>query len=241
MTSHGENIKDSISSATMVRKQRKAAQTDEKSLGRDTVLRAAATVFMNQSFADASVDDVAALLGATKGRIYHYYESKLDIYLDIHRVAMTALLAGVEPVSKLELPTLDRLRQMAHRHLVVTMTGFPFQKVSVQGFSPRNFYDITTEQRRSIRKIVDMRDSYEDLYAFEIERGVEEGVIWRAPPRLLTKPFLGALNWLTVWYDPSRSLGEVHVQQIATTLSHFVVNGLTSGSGEMTASGGVCA
>ncbi len=210
----------------MARKPKKEAPTSEKELGRETVLRAAATVFMNQSFADASVDDVAELLGATKGKIYHYYDSKFDLYLEIHRVAMESLLAEVEPITQLDLPILERLRKMAHKHLVVTMTGFPYQKVSVQGFSPRSFQNVTIEQRRSMREIVSMRDTYEDLYAIEIERGVAEGSIWNGPPRLITKPFLGALNWLTVWYDPGRTHSEAQVQQIANTISRFAVNGL---------------
>lgn len=200
--------------------------SEDKGFGRETVLRAAATVFMNQSFADASIDDVAELLGATKGKVYHYFESKLDIYLNVHHVAITSMLADVEPISKLEIPVLERIRQMAHKHLLVVMTGFPYQKVSVQGFTPNSFDHVTTEQQRMIRKVVDLRDSYEDLYAFEIERGIAQGVISRGPPRLLTKPLLGALNWVTVWYDPGRNHSDARVQLIAATISNFVVNGL---------------
>ncbi len=50
------------------------------STGNVVILETAAQCFMEQGFATTSIDDVARRMGSTKGRIYHYYSSKTDLF-----------------------------------------------------------------------------------------------------------------------------------------------------------------
>ena len=47
------------------------------------------------------IDDIADRLSATKGRVYHYYRKKGDVFLDVHRRALEIMFAEVEPLSQL--------------------------------------------------------------------------------------------------------------------------------------------
>jgi AcrR family transcriptional regulator len=52
-------------------------------LKRDQILDVAAQCFAHQSFPAASMNDIAAACGASKARLYHYYESKEAILFDL--------------------------------------------------------------------------------------------------------------------------------------------------------------
>ena len=67
--------------------------------GKALVLQAAADCFMDAGFSATSIDDVAARLGATKGRVYHYYRSKADLFFDVHRTGMRINLSTIEPLA----------------------------------------------------------------------------------------------------------------------------------------------
>ena len=59
-------------------RRRGAAKTS-----RDEILQAAAELFMAYGYTATSIDAVAERLGATKGRIYHHWRSKADLYFDV--------------------------------------------------------------------------------------------------------------------------------------------------------------
>ena len=73
---------------------------DNGNESRDEILRAAAELFMEFGYAATSIDAVAERLGATKGRIYHHYRSKADLFFDVQVAAMNRLNEQVEPIAR---------------------------------------------------------------------------------------------------------------------------------------------
>jgi hypothetical protein len=73
-----------------------------------------------------------------------------------------------------------------------------------------------------------LRDAYEQLFADAIADGIADGYLRDVDPRQATKPVLGALNWITVWYDPERDSadGTAAINRVADMYADFVVNGL---------------
>ena len=57
--------------------------TDAAKASHDQILQAAAEWFMEFGCAATTIDAVAQRLGATKGRSYHHYRSKADLYFDV--------------------------------------------------------------------------------------------------------------------------------------------------------------
>ena len=76
---------DATPDSTLERPAHAAQAQSGRSAARDEVLAAAARAFMEKGFAAASIDDVARAMGATKGRVYHYYRAKLDLFVDVVR------------------------------------------------------------------------------------------------------------------------------------------------------------
>lgn len=105
---------------------------------RTEIIWAAAELFMDLGFTATSIEAIAERMGATKGRIYHYYSSKADIYFDIQREAMARLTAVVDPIARSEGPARQRLLMMARAHCDILLHDLPIQKVAVQGLELRS-------------------------------------------------------------------------------------------------------
>jgi len=205
-------------------KKEKSQGAVEKSGARPEILRAAAELFMRFGYAATSIDAVAESLGATKGHIYHYYRSKAELYFDIQTTAMNRLVQEVEPIARTAQPAVERLSAMALRHTQVLLTELPMQKVAVQGLE-RHLLSGPNAMRQ-LRAIVKLRDGYEELFAEVIDQGIRDGRIVDLPPKLLTKPFFGAMNWATVWYSERRLQGADAVDEIAHVLAGCAVRSL---------------
>jgi AcrR family transcriptional regulator len=100
---------------------------------REEILQAAAELFMEFGYAATSIDAVAQRLGATKGRIYHHYRSKADLFFDVQVAAMTRLTDEIDPIARGGGKAVERLSAMALRHTQILLKELPMQKVAVQG------------------------------------------------------------------------------------------------------------
>lgn len=194
--------------------------------GRDAILAAAADAFMERGYTATTIDDIADRLGATKGRVYHYYRSKADIFLDIHRYAMQRMLDMVAPIADGAGTPAERMAAMARAHALLIMTSFPFQRVSVQGLERHVAGRATERQRAALEGIIRMRDQYEGLFIRVLADGVASATFPALQPRLAVKPVLGALNWLTVWYRPRETDTDASRAAIADEMASFVMRGL---------------
>jgi AcrR family transcriptional regulator len=58
-------------------------KSSQHELRRDEILDVAAQCFADRSYAAASMNDIATACGASKARLYHYYESKEAILFDL--------------------------------------------------------------------------------------------------------------------------------------------------------------
>ena len=204
------------------------AVTDAAKASRDEILQAAAELFMVFGYAATSIDAVAERLGATKGRIYHHYRSKADLYFDVQVAAMNRVTEAIDPIARRPAGAAERLAAMALRHAQILLTELPMQKVAVQGLERQLLGNAlgNSPASKRLRAVVKMRDDYERLFAEVIDDGIREGVFVDLPPRLATKPFFGVLNWATVWYSPRRLQRAEAIDEIAQVLAAFAMRGI---------------
>ena len=188
------------------------------------VLDAAARAFMSSGFASTTLNDIADLLGSTKGRVYHYYRSKGAIFLDVIRTAMHVLIERVGPITRSDLPADEKLEAMAREHALITMEYFPYFRVTTIGV-----LDIQSRQMAGVTgtlpsDIIKLRDEYESYFVDVITDGVADGLFRRVRPRLASKEVLGALNWIVIWYAAG-GRGDAP-EMIAQEFASFVTRGL---------------
>ncbi len=190
------------------------------------ILRAAANAFMVSGFAATSIDDVAARLDCTKGRIYHHFDSKADLFFKVHREAMAMVMDAVGAAAEGVADPLARLAAMSRAHVLVIMREIAFQCVVVQGLEMHLHGQTTPQQRRTLREILALRDRYEQMFARTIDAVIAAGALPPQDVRVVVKALLGALNWTTIWYRPRRGETEAQRQATAASVATFCVRGL---------------
>ena len=79
---------------------------------RSRILDAARDLFLSRSFADVTVDQVAAQAGTTKGGVYHHYGSKEELYLAMLHRDLEQKAALFHQAVEMEGSCRDRLRRL---------------------------------------------------------------------------------------------------------------------------------
>jgi AcrR family transcriptional regulator len=169
---------------------------------RDEILRTATAYFGENGYEATKLADVAAAVGIGSTALYHYFESKLhclyviladalgffrtefDRHSEGHEDFTDALLAVLR--GAYDLSDQDVLR---NRVLVAEQGLVGVRRASAREEEARML------ARERIRDI-------EFVWATFLVRGMEQGVLPEADPRLLTRALLGLYNSIWRWYRP---------------------------------------
>ena len=200
-----------------------AAESDPRS----AILDAAALAFMTKGYAATSIDDVADILSATKGKIYHHYRKKADLFFDVHKRGMEMDLAAVQSAAdRSHVNAIEKLRAMVMAHITVIMDHLPYQRVAVQGLEMHLAGETTASQRTVLAEILVLRDQYETLFREAIQQVLDEGHAPQQQLHIVVKAFFGALNWTTIWYRPRPDQSEEEKLNVAASIANFAIRGL---------------
>ncbi len=181
------------------------------------VIDAAAKVFYERGFADASVQDVADELGILKGSLYHYIETKEDLLFRLLEELHDEVQAILEEVAAVEgLDPLQRLELYIRKQVLFNLENLP--RVAVY----YNDYERLSPDRRA--QIVARRRVHERYVTEVIEEAQRAG---EANPeldaRLLSNFIHGAFIWTYRWYHPG---GKVSREKVADTCAEFSLRGV---------------
>ena len=209
-------------------------QVDQSSLtlqqedGREAILSAATTAFVTRGYAATSVDDIAELLSSSKGRIYHYYRTKGELFLGIHRQALDMCLAAIVPMSQGDNPAPQRLRDMIVAHIKLIHDENSLMKLGAQAAEIRIAGEGRTS-RRLIDEVLTKRKQIEQLYLDVLNEGIKVGDFRSDDPSTMAKAILGTINWMTIWYSPQGGKrGANGLEAVTKTVSTFVLDGVLS-------------
>jgi AcrR family transcriptional regulator len=208
------------------RQRAEAPASPAQPVERNDILDAAAACFSRKGFAATSINDIADLLTATKGMVYHHYRSKAALFFDVHICAMEMDLAAIRGAAAAGGTALDRLGRMAHAHFAMAVNETDFQRVAMQGVQMHLVGHTSEEQRRVLARILAMRDEYEALFAVEIVAALAAGSIPAQDAKTSVKAFLGVLNWVTLWYRPRPEQSAAELAAIADGTVRFALRGL---------------
>lgn len=173
--------------------------------GREAVLTAAADQFVRHGFNATSMDGIADALGSTKGRVYHYYRGKAEVFLDVAFHGMQDLLAMIDPVADDDsVPPSEQLSRMVHSHALAMMQASNSQRVAVQLVQYRNAPELLSH-RETTDAIIALRRRYESRFVTVLQAGIESGEFAVTDASLAAKSLLGSLNWIPMWFRPGGS------------------------------------
>lgn len=204
-------------------RQRNADQRDAR---RVEIIEAAAEAFMRQGFAATSIDDIARLLGCTKGLIYYHFRNKTELFFAIHREGMEYNLAKVRPIVASGESAAARIEGMARVHIDAVIDRLAYQRVTLMGLEMQITGSTTPDERAMLEGLMQMYDEYEALYVGVIADGIADGSFQPGEPRMIVKPFLGALNWMIMWYRPRPSMTKSSRSKLVDGMLSFLLRGL---------------
>ncbi|WP_420994174.1 TetR/AcrR family transcriptional regulator [Cupriavidus sp. 30B13] len=190
------------------------------------ILIQAAECFMEQGFHATSIDDVARRLGATKGRIYHHYASKIDLFFDVHREGMQLLFAAVEPARNIAGDGITVLTAMLRAHAMAVLEHHTFESVVAQGVQMHRFGATTPAQRQVLDDLIASRDRFERLFKDQAAVARQDGSLAAGiDVSIAVKTMLGGIQWSLIWYRPSAGSDERARTRLADEMVRTLVDG----------------
>jgi len=188
------------------------ARADRK---RVEILRSAAAVFRKRGYHGASVDRIARALRMTKGSLYYYFRDKQEILYFCHDYSVDLLLRLLREVEGAGGTPEARLRRLIEGfvHMILDELHGTALTMDVQALSPR-----------LLRKVVAKRDRFDRGIPRLVREGMRSGAFAPGDPKLVSFAILGAVNWITRWYDPK---GPARSGDIAEAFAGFLLRGLS--------------
>lgn len=183
-------------------------------LKREEILEVAASCFAASSYPAASMNDLAAALGTSKARLYHYYDSKQAILFDLldrYTQLLLELIAEVHTQAKADASTpkqavhqlvkrfLQTYESSATRHIAL-LHSTQFLSVIQQAL-------VVERQRQVVSALGNM------LSQAYPERVTAHNKI------PLTMMLFGMINWTFTWLRPQGPLSyDAFAQEVIATL-----------------------
>lgn len=146
-----------------------SARKLDSDVRKQQIIEAAAAVFARKGFDGATMDDIVAESGLSKGGLYWHFKSKDDIITAILQEFFDQEMVGLEQMVTGEGAASDRLLQLA-RHMAAEMeTQFALLPISLE------FYAVAARQPAVRAFIQEYYAHYRTRLASLIQQGIDRG------------------------------------------------------------------
>ena len=157
---------------------------------------------MEKGYQGASLDDVARHMGATKGRIYHYFGSKSELMHAVRKRAMDINFAAILPAYESGLPPVERFAAMARAHAVNMIANRAYQTALFDSLYLHLTRGQTPRQDVLLDEFLADRRAFEDMFREVLQEGLKAGVFDVKTPSYALHTALSTLNSTLYWYTP---------------------------------------
>jgi len=165
-------------------------------------LRQAARAFNEKGYHSTSLTDVAKTLGVTKSALYYYVRDKQEILFECHKLSHDLADSAVEFAEQHGSDSRQKINLLARRYVESLTSEIGTCAVLLE------FNALTPENRKIVGR---RRDKFEHYFRKLLETGVAEGSLREVDPKLTVFFYMGAVNWLTRWFDPARAFSGEHI------------------------------
>ena len=195
-----------------------ANSRDKRAKKRLEILRSAASAFRRHGYHGASVGRIARTLRMTKGSLYYYFKNKEEILYFCHDYSLDLLLNLLEEAEESGAPPDEKLYSLivAFVHMIIDELNGIALTMDLQPLSPVR-----------LRKIIAKRDAFDRGIRHILQAGMQNGAFRRGDPKLLSFAILGAVNWITRWFNPR---GPADSDEISRAFADYLIAGLREGN-----------
>lgn len=169
------------------------AAPDDDSARRDQILAAAGQLFAKRGYASVSVREIADAAGILGGSLYYHFPSKRELFIEVHRMALTRAVAGIETAIRPYEDPWDRFEAAIVAHTEIYLDPTTLTQTLMADTSA-----MMSDMRPDLIKD---RDQFELIYRRLVEELPLPSRINRTIYRLFV---LSLLNSVTNWYRAGR-------------------------------------
>ena len=178
------------------------------------ILKSAAAAFRRHGYHGASVDEIASALDMTKGNLYYYFQNKEEILFACHDYSLDELLTLMEQVQGEPTRPDDKLRRLilAFVHMMLDELQGTALTLDLHALGPT-----------LMKRVITKRDRFDHGLRAIIQQGMDEGLFRTGDPKMIGFAIMGAVNWITKWFDPA---GPMTSEEIGQRFADYLVGGL---------------
>jgi len=192
-----EILKRGNASRRIARKAQRGLESERGDAGgdrRDQIILAAAELFVKRGYSGTSMRDIADRVGMLPGSFYHYYPSKEDLFVAIHREGFRRLMQNIrDSISGANDPW-ERLELACAEHINDLTAGDPISQVTATGLF--SIYESGLQRRLRADRL-----NFEQLFRQLIS---ELDLPDETDRSLFRLALLGSMNWTHVWYKTGK-------------------------------------
>ena len=159
--------------------------------------RAAARVFCDRGYLEASLDEVAEEAGVSKGSIYYYFTSKHELLHFILDTYVDGLLDGLEEKLKRLPPGAKRVEYIARRHVSRYNAKVPEARTLL--------FDLHNLPATEYRAVADKEKRYAGVLADALG-DFFGGSVPHIHCKAIAYILFGMCNSIMMWHDPEGAL-----------------------------------
>jgi AcrR family transcriptional regulator len=178
------------------------------------ILKSAAAAFRRRGYHGASVDEIASALDMSKGNLYYYFQNKEEILFACHDYSLDELLSLMDQVRGEASSPADKLRRLilAFIHMMLDELQGTALTLDLQALSPT-----------LLKRVIAKRDRFDHGLREIIHQGMTDGLFRPGDPKMIGFAIMGAVNWITKWFDPE---GPMTSEEIGQRFADYLVGGL---------------
>jgi AcrR family transcriptional regulator len=181
---------------------------------REAVLKTAAQLFLEKSYARTSLNDVADRLKITKPALYHYFQSKEEILLECYRLGTALIEEILNGIASGCGNGLEKVEAFIYSYANVMTVNFGrcVMRLDDADLSSKALAEVRSYKRKIDRSLRSL-----------IQEGISDGSISPCDPKIAAFSIAGALNWIGHWYEPD---GALSPDEIASQFAQTLTRGL---------------
>jgi AcrR family transcriptional regulator len=166
------------------------------------ILRRATEVFERRGVNRTSIEDIANAVGIKREAIYYYFQGRAEILVKIILPQSQALVHALETIVNSNMTSDEKLQAAIRNHLDKFNPNYLEMTVALR--EPHFFADTDDPNLVELKSVW---RKYDGLWTRLIADGQRKGEFQPGPdPKMIAYGVLGMCNWMSRWYDPSKSV-----------------------------------
>lgn len=183
------------------------------------ILKAARQLFYEKSYEAASTREISARVGISKAALYHHFRNKEEILFRICLEAADELVGNMRRAIARNVASGKPLKEQLTDILIEYLRTY----LKNENFNKILFHDMEYLPEDKKRIILDKeKENVHQLRAFLISL-MDQGLIRRINPTVMTFSLISSLHWLYFWYNPE---GPLSLEDVAQEIADLFLHGM---------------